>query len=300
MKSKNSLSQKNLNLTKEYIKSTSTLKDFFRLIDPNKAKLKKIEALLHGSFKSSFVGPGFDFNEIREYRMGDDLRHIDWNATAKTRTLQVKEYFSEREIRSYFLIDISNSMFCGNKLEPFIKLVSFLLTISCTFSERIGGVLFSNEIKYYFPLKEANFQANVIFKTLYSLIENWNTKILPFTNTDIVKALEFTKRNFLKKGVIFLISDFINLSNWQKFAYELSLKQNIYSFQVFDLVDFNLPKGGYIPLIDPETNQRSFVNTDSKLVQQKYYYLMKEKQDNLNHFLKTISVSHFVIDKNDF
>ena len=191
-----------------------SLQEFLRQIDPNKAKLKKIEAILHGAYQSTKSGPGFDFNEIREYKMGDDLRHISWNATAKTGTLQVKEYFTEKEMRSYFLIDISNSMFCGNKMESFVQLVAFLLNFATSFSEKIGGVFFSNDIKYHFPMMSSSTQANIMFQTFLNLINNLSSKITPFTNTDIYKAIEFTKRYFNKKCLIFLISDFINISHW--------------------------------------------------------------------------------------
>src|SRR3989338_8673711 len=183
--------------------STYGLKDFLRQINLNKDKLKKIEALLVGAFRSNKFGSGFDFNEIREYKMGDDLRHISWNATAKTGSLQTKEYFTEKEIRSYFLVDISSSMLCGNKLEALVKLLAFLLNLSSTFSEKTGGVFFSDDIKHHFPVMEANTQANVIFQTFINFIDNLNDKIpTSRVNTNLSKALGFTKKYFCKKGLI--------------------------------------------------------------------------------------------------
>ena len=135
--------RENLNLSDEKI--SYGLKDFIRQINLNKDKLKKIEAILQGAFQSSKSGSGFDFNEIREYKIGDDLRHISWTATARTGTLQTKEYYAEKEIYSYFLIDVSNSMFCGNKPEPFIKSFAYLLNMAAGFSEKIG--VFSSLMK---------------------------------------------------------------------------------------------------------------------------------------------------------
>ena len=278
-------------------KRNYSLRDFIRQINLNSNKLKKIEALLHGNFRSSLAGTGFDFNEIREYRMGDDLRHISWNSTAKTGILQTKEYYAEKEIRTYLLIDISNSMFCGNKLEPFIKLTAFLLNLNCSFSEKIGSIFFSDDIKYHFPQAEPNLQANIIFNTLLDLINNPSSVS---TSTNLAKTLEFLNRYASKKGLIFIVSDFINITNWEKQIYNASQKQNIYSFQVYDSIDYELPKSGYLSIIDPESKQRIFVNTDIKRIQETYKLLMNKKQEHLVKFLKSIGAYHFVIEKKDF
>ncbi|OGI07070.1 MAG: hypothetical protein A3I68_08795 [Candidatus Melainabacteria bacterium RIFCSPLOWO2_02_FULL_35_15] len=284
--------------------STYGLKDFLRQINLNKDKLKKIEALLVGAFRSNKFGSGFDFNEIREYKIGDDLRHISWNATAKTGILQTKEYFTEKEIYSYFLIDISNSMFCGNKPEPFIKLFAFLLNMAVNFSEKIGGVFFSDEIKYVFPLSGTGSQTNLLFKTFLNVLDGLSMqnkeKSFRKTVTNFSSALNFVKRSFLKKGLIFVISDFINISNWEKPIFETSQKQNIYLFQIYDSLDFNLPQEGYVALIDPETKQRCIVNTDSKMIWENYHNVMSEKQKRLKMFFESIGVHHLTIEKNDF
>ncbi len=283
------------NLTLSDTKDSYSLKNFIRQINLNKEKLKKIEAILHGAFQSNKFGSGFDFNEIREYKIGDDLRHISWNTTARTGALQTKEYLTEKEIYSYFLIDISNSMFCGNKVEPFIKLFAFLLNITAGFSEKIGGIFFSDEIKYIFPLSSANSCTNIMFETFLDLKQP-----LVQTITNFSSAFDFAKRSFLKKGFVFLISDFINVSNWEKLAFEASQKQNICLFQIYDPLDFTLPKSGYITLIDPETKHRFTVNTDSKIVLENYHNLMSDKQNKLKSFLSSIGAHHLLIEKRDF
>ncbi len=282
--------------------STYGLKDFLRQINLNKDKLKKIEAALHGAFQSNKYGSGFDFNEIREYKIGDDLRHISWSATAKTGTLQTKEYLSEKELYSYFLVDVSNSMFCGNKPEPFLKLIAFLLNLTTGFSEKIGGVFFSDEIKYIFPLSHTRSCTNVMFETVLNMMNSLSSKNkseIPSV-TNLSSALEFAKRSFMKKGFIFIISDFINVKKWEKLVFETSQKQNIYLFQIYDPLDFTLPKSGYITLIDPETNHRFTVNTDSKMIQENYQNLMQDKQKELKSFLSSIGANHLLIEKRDF
>lgn len=292
---------KNLALTEHETKRQCSLKEFIRQIDLNKSKLKKIESLLAGPFQSTKIGTGFDFNEIREYKMGDDLRHISWSTTAKTGTLHTKEYFAEKEITSYFLIDISNSMLCGNKLDPFVQLFAFLLNLSSRLSEKIGGVFFSHDINYIFPIEHANTQANIIFQTFINFIYDINKKVsIPSTYTNLYKALEFTQKHFHKKGFVYLISDFVNLANWEKSIFQTSQKQNIYSFQIYDPIDFQLPKNGYVTIIDPETNQRCIVNTDNKLTQESYYKTMIQRQEELKSFLKKIGVHHMAIEKSDF
>lgn len=299
MKSKKWSSLKNLNSTKHTRKHT--LKEFIRDIDQNKVKLKKIDAMLAGYFLSKQSGPGFDFNEIREYKMGDDLRHISWKSTAKTGILHTKEYYAEKEVRAYFLIDISPSIFCGNKLEPFIKLFAYLLNKALGFCEKAGGIFFSDDIKYNFPVSHTSNQANIMFETFFDFYQNLKDKTTDqpiFTN--FVKAVSFSKQYFKRKGVVFILSDFLNLKGWKKAMFDLSQKQNIYTFQIYDPIDFSLSKTGYITLIDPETKERCFVNTDSKVVTETYNKLMKDKQEKMQKFLMTRGVKHMIIEKEDF
>ncbi|GEM_PF-2095444 len=301
MKSKNSYLPKNLTLTDYNTRKSIPLKEFLRHINLNQEKLKKINGLLHGNFQSTQYGSGYDFNEIREYKIGDDLRHISWSATAKTNTLQTKEYFCEKELSSFFLIDISNSMFCGNKIESFIQLSAFLLDLSCRFSEKLGGVFFSDDIKYYFPLRASLPSANIMFQSFFNYYNNLNNESFSKpTVTNFSKALELANQSFSKKGLIFIISDFLNLSHWEKIFFETAQKQNIYSFQIYDSLDYELPESGYISLFDPETQRYTLVNTDSKIIREKYKVLMNNKQDNLKAFLKKSGINHLLIDKRDF
>ena len=285
-----------MNLDTEY-----SLKDFLRQINSENPRLKKINALLCGSFRSSKMGIGFDFNEIREYKIGDDLRHISWSTTAKTGVLHTKEYYAEKEITVFFLIDISNSMFCGNKLEPFINLVAYLLNLCSSFSEKIGGLFFDSDIRGHFPVSIGKSQSNLMFQSLMHVYNSLSNKaVMSADYTNLAHALDLTKRYFLKKGLIFLISDFVNLTNWEKNIYEIAKNQNLYSFQIYDPLDFILPKSGYITLVDPETKKLCTVNTDSKILQEVYKTLVIQKQDKLNKYLKSIGVNHFVVDISDF
>lgn len=296
MKYKSSLSQKNLSSADKSFSKNYSLKDFIRQINLHNPKLKKIEALLHGRFESINKGDGFNFNEIREYKLGDDLRNISWTTTAKTGILHIKEYLSEKEIKTYFIADISNSMFCGNKLNIFIQLFAFLLNTSLVFSEKIGGLFFSRDVRYFFPLMHSANQANIIFQTLLNHIDN---KLTSQSNqpelTNISGALDFSKRYFRKKGLIILISDFINLNKWEKTLYEMTQKYNIYSFQVYDKVDYFLPRSGYVSIIDPETQNRLIVNTDNELIQKAYENEMKTRNESLKLFLNNLNIHHAII-----
>jgi len=196
MKSKKWSLQKNLASAKQ-IKATYALKEFIRHIEIKSPKLLKIEGLLSGYFKSTQSGPGFDFNEIREYKIGDDLRHISWSSTAKTGKLHTKEYFAEKEVRAYFLIDISSSMFCGNKLEPFINLFAYLLNKSQSFCEKIGGTFFADDIKYQFDVREVYSGSNIMFQTFFEYWNKLKDKIpMSKVQTDLSKGINFAKRYF--------------------------------------------------------------------------------------------------------
>jgi uncharacterized protein (DUF58 family) len=277
-----------------------SLKDFLRQVDLNKNKLKKIESSIAGHFQSTLSGPGFDFNEIREYKIGDDLRHISWSTTAKTGKLHTKEYFSEKEFKSLLLIDISNSMFCGEKFETFIKTVAFVLNLTSKFSEKVGAIFFKDDIKYHFPLSHSSAQTNIIFETLLDYYFNLDQKVTgERETTNIFKAIDFTRQYFSKKGIIFIISDFINLYNFEKIFFETASKQNTYLFQIYDEIDYELPKAGYITIFDPETKEHCTVNTDSKDIHAAYAKATKERQEKLDKLINLSGAHHFTIRSSD-
>lgn len=296
MKYKKLFLQKSLSLIKHDDKGHFTLKDFLREINLNPKKIQDIEGALSGAFKSKLTGSGFDFNEIREYRIGDDLRHISWNATAKTGILHTKEYFAEKELHSYFLVDISSSMLCGNKLETFIQTFAFLLNLTCNFSEKIGGIFFADDIKYNFPFSGAVTQANLMFDSLIKFRQDYLTASC---RTDYLKPVDFTKRYFLKKGFVFIISDLINAVLFKEKFFEISQKQNVYFFQIYDSLDFDLPSKGYVTFFDPETRKIFTVNTDNQSVKKKYNNYMKQQQDELCNFIKSVGGYHFLIERRD-
>ena len=296
MKYKNLLLQKNL--------SSYKLQDFLCQISLNKKKLKQIESLLQGVLQSKLSGSGFDFNEIREYHIGDDLRHISWAATAKTNTLQTKEYYAEKEVYSYFLIDISNSMFCGNKLEPFIQMIALLLNTASSFSEKIGGIFFADKITFNFPFLAAKTQVNLMFDSLISYYHNLKSKNQDFfsfsTSTNLIEPLEYARRYFSRRGLVFVVSDFLNASSAEKAMFEAAQKQNMYLFQIYDHLDFALPQAGYVSFVDPETKELFTVNTDNKIIREKYCSLMKGRQNKLKTFIETMGAHHMFIEKDDF
>lgn len=301
MKFKDLLFQENSNLTSNYFSEINPLNNIIKNLDINKSKLKKIEALFSGQFQSFVNGIGFDFNEIREYKIGDDLRHISWSTTAKTGKLHTKEFNTEKEARVFFIVDISNSMFFGNKLEPFIKIFAYLLSSLQKYSEKMGGVFFANDIKYYFPHLEAYSQSNIMFQSLIKYYLDLEKNIFKKeSSSNFSKAIDFTKQFIKKKGIVIVISDLLNIKDWEKSFFNLSKTHNVYLFQIYDSIDFEIQKMGYITLIDPETNEKFIVNTDSDSILENYKNSMKEKQEEVNHFFRLSEAKHILIEKYDF
>lgn len=303
MKYKKLFLQKNLDLNNPAKTTVYTLKDFLRGITLNPEKFKSIESALSGILKSKNSGTGFDFHEIREYIPGDDLRHISWTTTARTGNLHTKEYYPEKETYSYFLLDVSNSMLCGNKLKTLLNTFAFLLNLASVFSEKIGGIFFADEIKYSFPFSASSTQANLMFDTLIKSVDSSSNKNseTPYLNgTDFSKPLDFVKRYFSRKGFLFIISDLLFSSSFEEKIFEATQKQNVYFFQIYDPIDFNLPPSGYVTFIDPENNQRFTVNTDNNLIRGNYNSYMLDNQKRIGSFMRTIGAHHLTIEKGDY
>lgn len=247
-------------------------------------KVRKIEIktkhisndLFMGDYNTVFKGRGMSFSEVREYSYGDNIRHIDWNVTARTNYPHVKVFEEEREMTMMFLIDCSQSAIWGTseslKNEYITELFAVLAYSAINNNDKVGALLFNEGIEHYIPPAKGRKQILRILREIIGLDK-------PAAGTDVANALKYFHSIHKKKTTCFLISDF--LDNDYKNAFNIvAKKHDLICMHVFDKGEYELPNVGLVRVKDLESDAYRILNTSSSKVRQNYleHYKKYEKE----------------------
>ena len=245
-----------------------------------------IDDQLSGDYHSTFKGQGVEFDEVRPYEAGDDVRSIDWNVTAKTGVPYIKRYSEERELTIIFMVDVSGSQGYGSrgrsKMELAAEVTALLALTAIRNQDKIGLVLFSDKIvKYIPPRKGRDSVMRLVREVLASEDEAQG-------GTDIEGALKFLNGVQKRKAVVFLVSDFLIDKNYEKLLRATARRHDLVCVPVSDPAESELPDVGLVELEDPETGELVLVDTSSKTVRGAFAAKAEaEREDLRTFFLKT-------------
>ncbi len=234
---------------------------------------KYVQDVLAGAYHSAFKGRGMEFEDVREYQPGDEVRSIDWNVTARMQTPFVKNFREERELTVILLVDLSaSSLFgtTGKQKEAFIAEIGALLAFSAIKNnDKVGLILFTDKVERFLPPQKGLKHVLRVIREL--LIFKPEGK-----KTDLSKALQFLIKIQKKRGVIFVISDFFSPSFKDELLF-VSKKHDVIGVNVRDPQELTVPKMGLVQFKDLETHQTHLVDTSLKKVRK----TIEEK--NLKH-----------------
>jgi uncharacterized protein (DUF58 family) len=214
------------------------------------------------------------FSEVRQYQFGDDVRAIDWNVTARYNDPYIKVFEEERELTMMLMVDISGSESFGTKNQLKSEIVTEIaatMAFSATQNnDKIGLILFSDEIELYIPPKKGK---SHVLRIIRELIE-----FQPKSNkTNISNALKFLSSVMKKKAIVFFISDFITEDNYENTLKIAGKKHDITGIRVFDIREEKMPNIGMVNMLDAETGETMLVNTNSKSIRMEYEKYYHEK-----------------------
>lgn len=243
-----------------------------------------VDDVLAGQYHSAFKGRGMAFEEVRQYQIGDDVRAIDWNVTARTGDPHIKLFREERELTVILLVDLSASQSVGStgqtKRQLVAELGATLAFSAIRNSDKVGLVGFTDEIeKVVPPGKGSRHVLRVIRELLYCDPIG--------SGTDINKALEHLNRTAKRRSVVFLISDF------QDSGYETALrvaqrKHDVIPVVVGDPREFELPNVGLIELMDAESGDYVVVDTASRAGRERFAALTRQRSEESDRLFKKL------------
>lgn len=238
------------------------------------AKIRRLELktrklaveVLSGSYQSAYKGRGLDFEEVRAYMPGDDVRTIDWNVTARTRVTHVRRFREEREQSFVIIVDISASGLLGSgarsKRELAAEIASTLAFSALCNNDRVALILFSDQIESFIPLGKG--QAHV-----YRIIKEILYTEPKGKGTCIAEALSFLNNVFPRRSVAMLISDFLD-NTYERPLKTTSRRHDLLAIHIYDPHERELPSVGWICLRDSETGEVVEVNTSDAKVRKRF------------------------------
>jgi len=236
-----------------------------------------------GRYHSVFKGRGMEFDEVREYVHGDDIRAIDWNVTARTGVPHIKKFVEEREMTVMLLVDISGSNDFGStgqlKRDLAAEVAAMLAFSATRNNDRIGLILFSDRVEKYIPPRKgtASHVLRIIQEILYHVPQS--------RQTDAEPALDFLNHTTTRKAVAFLISDFIFPSDCGKPLKITARRHDLIAVAIADRHERIWPKAGLIEWRDPESGMRTLVDTSSTAVRSALFLMQKQQRETLQRTL---------------
>jgi len=221
-----------------------------------------VDDRLSGDYHSVFRGQGMEFDEVRSYVPGDDVRSIDWNVTARTGFPHVKRYAEERELTIVFLVDVSGSQAYGSgqrsKSELAAELTCLLALTSVRNQDKIGLILFSDRVVKYLPARKGRTSVMRLVREVLAADEARGS-------TDLAAALRFLCNVQRRRAVVFLISDFM-AEGFEQQLRVASRRHDVVCCHLSDPAEHELPNVGLVELEDPETGATEWVDTSSSEV----------------------------------
>ena len=260
-------------------------KDLLKKVRKIEIKTRRLsDHIFSGEYHTSFKGRGMTFSEVRPYQYGDDIRAIDWNVTARYNEAHVKVCEEERELTMMLMVDISGSESFGSK-NQFKKDIVTEIAATMAFSatqnnDKIGLILFSDQIELYIPPKKGR---SHVLRIIRELIE-FQPKS---QKTDVAQALKFLSGTQKKKAIVFVISDFMS-EDYEHTLKIASKKHDITGIRVYDIREEKMPNLGMVSMLDAETGETQLINTGSKSVRINYEKYYNEK---VKYFKETFSKS---------
>lgn len=252
---------------------------------------RAVDASFAGQYESVFKGRGMQFDEVREYIPGDDIRDIDWNVTARTGKPYIKRFVEEREMTLLFAVDLSASGAFGtiNKMknELAAEFCAVLAFAAAKNNDKVGLLIFTDQIELYIPPKKGS-------RHVLRLIRELLAFKMPRRKTHLPMALDYVAKVTRKRATVFVVSDFME-TDYQKSLSLLNRRHDVIAVPVRDRVEIAMPNVGMIELQDAETGEIILVDTSSRRFRTQYEHSSRENFDGLTGMMRSINVDSIPI-----
>jgi len=242
--------------------------------------LRRLDGLLHGDYRSLFRGEGMDLADLREYQYADDVRHIDWNVTARLQVPHVREYHEDREMAAWFVLDLSGSVDFGSgaakKLAIATEFTALLARALTRRGNRVGAILYGNEVEAVIPPRGGRTQVLHLMARM-----GRRPAAARGPGTDLRALLAAALQVVRRRSLVFVVSDFISAPGWDKPLAQLAERNEVVAIRLIDPLERALPDLGLVLMQDAETGEQLYVDTGDAAFRRRFEAAAQAREDAL-------------------
>ena len=242
--------------------------------------LRRLDGALHGDYRGLLLGPGDDLADLREYQPHDDVRHIDWNVTARLQQPYVRQFTEDRELTAWFLVDLSASVDFGSNehtkrsvAREFVGVLARLLT---RHGNRVGALLYGTEVDAVLPA--GNGRKHVL--NLLQRMAQRPEQTAPGA-TDLRELLVAALGVLKRRSSVFVISDFISAPGWDEALARLAMRHDVTAVRLFDPLEMELPDIGLVTMRDAESGEQLVVDTHDRGFRERFAQAAQRRETAL-------------------
>ena len=251
--------------------------------------LRRLDGILQGDYRSIFMGGGLDFAELREYQPPDDIRHIDWNVTARMDAPYVRRFLEDREVEAWFLVDLSPSMAFGAperlKESVIVDLVGVLARLLTRNGNRVGAILYDNRLEFVVPPRGGRPQVLRLINDIQRQQASSGGSM-----TDLAGLMESAYNSIKRRSLVFVVSDFICLPGWDRAMDRLNRRHEVVAVRIWDPRETDLPDVGVVLVEDSETGTQMTVDTSDSGFRRRFHEAARRRQEELARSFKRAGV----------
>ena len=246
--------------------------------------IRRLDGLLHGDYRSLFRGFGVDLADLREYQYHDDVRHIDWNVTARLQTPYVRVYNEDRDVTAWFLLDLSPSVSFGSeraqKRSVAIDFVTVLARLLSRYGNPVGALFYGDHVDTVIPARSGRRHVLHILSRMLSRPEPSRA-----TATNLKDLLLTGRQVMPRRSLVFVVSDFISVPGWEEPLAHLALRHEIVAVRLYDPLEMELPDLGLLVVQDAETGEQEWVDTHDRGFRRRFAAAAERREADLRSAL---------------
>jgi uncharacterized protein (DUF58 family) len=260
--------------------------------------IRRLDGLLHGDYRTLFRGPGLDLAELREYQYEDDVRHIDWNVTARLQTPHVREYYEDRDVTAWFVLDLSPSVDFGShdvrKQSVSTEFVSVLSRLLTRHGNRVGAIFYGDSVDAVVPPRSGRAQVLHIVHRMHARPARERSG-----ETDLNKLLQGAAELIKRRSIVFVVSDFISAPGWEPQLARLAQRHDVLAVRLYDPLELDMPDLGLVVMQDAETGAQLLVDTHDRGFRRRFSLAAVERENALRGAFREAGVDALELSTGD-
>jgi uncharacterized protein (DUF58 family) len=260
--------------------------------------IRRLDGLLQGDYRTLLRGSGIDLADLREYQHHDDVRHIDWNVTARLQVPHVRVFTEDRDMTAWFLLDLSPSVDFGSgeKRKQSISsgFVAVLARLLTRHGNRVGAILYGSGVDRVIP---AGSGRRHVLQLMHSMAQRSKAKDQGVTR--LADLLNQATGMVRRRSTVFVVSDFISEPGWEKPMAMLAQKHEVVAVRLFDPLESNLPDLGLVTMRDAESGEQLLVDTSSAKFRQRFANISAQREEELRKSLSRAGVDTLELSTDD-